>query len=94
MRRSLPLADFIEINESCPNVHHGGGKGAATANDELAARTKAVVAVRDAAAKKDGRRVPILVKMGDLGDAKATVRAARCDPNAIQDGELRVGERD
>ena len=74
MRRSLPLADFIEINESCPNVHHGGGKGASTGNDELAARLKAVVAVRDVAAKVDGRRVPILVKLGDLGDAKATVR--------------------
>ena len=79
VRRSLPLADFIEINESCPNVHHsnvrhGGGGGAA--NDQLATRLKAVVAVRDAAAKEDpaGRRVPILVKLGDLGEPKATIK--------------------
>jgi dihydroorotate dehydrogenase len=23
VREALPLADFIEVNESCPNVHHG-----------------------------------------------------------------------
>ena len=34
----------------------------------------AVVAARDAAVKETGRRVPILVKMGDLGDAKRTVQ--------------------
>ena len=86
VRKSLPLADFIEINESCPNVDHGGGNGGSggggssgKAHDkELAARLRAVVAVRDeAAAAKggDGRRVPLLVKLGDLGaDAGATVR--------------------
>ena len=25
VRQALPLADFIEINESCPNVHHDTG---------------------------------------------------------------------
>lgn len=71
--RALPLADFIEINESCPNVHHGSADGAA-ATKELRARLQAVVAVRDRAAKEHGRRVPILVKLGDLGEPKATVR--------------------
>jgi dihydroorotate dehydrogenase len=32
------------------------------------------VAVRNQVAKEDGRRVPILVKMGDLGDPRATVK--------------------
>lgn len=72
VRKSLPLADFIEINESCPNVNHGAN--GAEAAKELAARLKAVVTVRDQIAKEDGRRVPILVKMGDLGDPKATVK--------------------
>lgn len=76
VERALPLSDFIEINESCPNVHHGGGGGAAAANADLASRLKAVVAVRDKAAREmpSRRRVPILVKLGDVGDAKQTVR--------------------
>eukprot|EP00908_Phaeocystis_cordata_P017821 Transcript_29190.p1 GENE.Transcript_29190~~Transcript_29190.p1 ORF type:complete len:451 (-),score=158.94 Transcript_29190:47-1348(-) len=73
VRAALPLADFLEVNESCPNVHHGDG-GAAVAQ-ELAARLRAIVAERDAAARAPGgRRVPILVKLGDLGDPKETVR--------------------
>jgi len=85
VRKSLPLADFIEINESCPNVDHGGGGGKDDQGDddgahsgqdeELAARLRAIVGVRDAAAAGDGRRVPLLVKLGDLGaSAGATVR--------------------
>ena len=46
VREALPLADFIEVNESCPNVHHGSGGASAT--EELAARLRAIVAVRDA----------------------------------------------
>lgn len=72
VEKALPHADFLEINESCPNVHHGGGSGG-TSDAELRARLKAVVATRDAAAKASGRRVPILVKLGDVGDAKRTV---------------------
>ena len=72
--KALPLCDFIEINESCPNVHHGGGGGGA-GDKELQARLRAVVAARDAHAKSHGgRRVPLLVKLGELGDAKETVR--------------------
>ena len=87
VRKSLPLADFIEINESCPNVDHGSGgggggcdhggddDGAHGQDEELAARLRAIVGVRDAAAAGDGRRVPLLVKLGDLGaSAGATVR--------------------
>ena len=102
MREALPLADFIEVNESCPNVHHGRrgiihvclrmrhvcnmqmhcfytycghttycgsthcGSGGAGATDELAARLRAIVAVRDAAARSPGGRcVPVLVKLGN-----------------------------
>jgi len=55
-------------------VHHGGGGGGAAETEELRARLRAVVAVRDEAAKASGRRVPILVKLGDLGDPQGTVR--------------------
>jgi len=66
--KALPVADFIEINESCPNVaHHSGG------DEELKARLVAVVQARDAGAKAGGRRVPILVKLGDLGNVEHTV---------------------
>eukprot|EP00929_Paragymnodinium_shiwhaense_P054610 TRINITY_DN27385_c0_g1_i1.p1 TRINITY_DN27385_c0_g1~~TRINITY_DN27385_c0_g1_i1.p1 ORF type:complete len:473 (-),score=118.20 TRINITY_DN27385_c0_g1_i1:72-1490(-) len=71
VRKSIPLADFIEINESCPNVKHGGGADAAK---ELAGRLAAVTAVRDELAKTTRRRVPILVKLGDVGDAASTVK--------------------
>ena len=74
VKKALPQADFIEINESCPNVHHGSGGGGGSGDKELAKRLTAVVAARDAAVKETGRRVPILVKMGDLGDAKRTVQ--------------------
>ena len=74
VEKALPVADFIEINESCPNVHHGGGGGGSASDAELAARLKAVVAARDTHAKASGRRVPILVKLGDVGDAQQTVR--------------------
>ena len=73
VRLCLPLADFIEINESCPNVHHGGGHGG-DATAELRKRLEAIVAERDAAARGGGRRVPLLVKLGDLGEAEGTVR--------------------
>ena len=74
VEQSLPHADFIEINESCPNVHHGSGSAKGGADAELAQRLKAVVSARDASAKATGRRVPILVKLGDVGDAKQTVK--------------------
>ena len=78
VRTALPQADFIEVNESCPNVKHGsgssGGHGAGDA--DLTARCKAIVRVRDEYARAPGgRRVPVLVKLGDLGDSPhATVR--------------------
>ena len=98
VRKALPLADFIEINESCPNVHHQGGggeshrspprkyglpsgvtariasglrAGGAAAAEELRSRLAGVVAARDAAAAAGGRRAPVLVKLGGLGDSPA-----------------------
>jgi len=64
----LPIADFVEVNESCPNVHHGGG-----GDDELEARLRSVVAVRDAFKAETGRHVPLLVKLGDLGHPEHTI---------------------
>lgn len=68
VRKSIPVADFIEINESCPNVKHGGDPVG------LAMRLSAVTKVRDEMKVSAGRRVPIFVKLGDLGDADETVR--------------------
>jgi len=69
VRKTIPVADFIEINESCPNVKHGGGDSI-----ELAARVSAVTKVRDEMKSSAGRRVPIFVKLGNVGDAEATVK--------------------
>lgn len=76
VRASLPVADFIEINESCPNV--GTSHGAS--ESEQRARIRAIVAVRDAyraASAAEGRprrRVPVLVKLGSIGADDAAVR--------------------
>lgn len=67
VRKAIPVADFIEINESCPNVKHGKDSGG------LAQRLLAVTTLRDQMITSTGRRVPILVKLGDVGDADATV---------------------
>ena len=69
VKKALPVADFIEINESCPNVkHHKGGDA------ELQGRLKAVVQARNEHATATGHRVPILVKLGDLADVGHTIR--------------------
>ena len=46
VKKALPQADFIEINESCPNVHHGSEGGGGSGDKELAKRLTAVVAAR------------------------------------------------
>jgi dihydroorotate dehydrogenase len=61
--KAAAVVDFIELNESCPNV---GGHDA----DAAAERIKAAVAARDGAS----RRVPLFVKMANYGDAAETVR--------------------
>lgn len=68
VRKAIPVADFIEINESCPNVKHGGDSSG------LAARLDGVTKLRDDMKNSTGRHVPILVKLGDLGDADTTVQ--------------------
>ena len=73
---ALPVADFIEINESCPNV----GTSHGVSESEQRARIRAIVAARDAHCAPSAagagplRRVPILVKLGSLGDDHAAVR--------------------
>jgi len=67
VRKTIPVADFIEINESCPNVKHGGNSAG------LAERLSAVTSARDEMTASTGRRVPILVKLADVGDAEGTV---------------------
>ena len=57
--KAVGKVEFIEINESCPNVAH-------KADDGLADRLKAIAAI-----KKD---TPIFVKLGALGDAVQTVK--------------------
>jgi len=78
VRKTIPVADFIEINESCPNVKHGGDSGG------LVARLAAVIRVRDEMIPSAGRRVPVLVKLGDVGDAEETVKLlATCGVDGV-----------
>src|SRR3989344_963956 len=67
LRRVLPVADFVEINESCPNVH-------GHEVDDVDSRLATLVVVRDEHHLKTGRRVPLFVKLAGFGDAAHTVR--------------------
>jgi dihydroorotate dehydrogenase len=64
VQKSLEVADFIEINESCPNTIHDAGAEA------MSERIKRVIQIRDGSEKY----VPVLVKLADLGDVDHTVR--------------------
>ncbi|MCM8528354.1 MAG: hypothetical protein NE327_17660, partial [Lentisphaeraceae bacterium] len=59
VEKSVGIADFIEINESCPNVQH-------KSDDGLAERLKAVTQIK--------KNTPIFVKLGSLGDPEKTVK--------------------
>ena len=64
VKKALPIVDFIEINESCPNVKHGDDdKGA------FKQRIDAIMSTRGS----DG--TPIFVKLGKIGDVETTVQA-------------------
>jgi len=79
VKKAIPVADFIEINESCPNVKHG-----CKDMDGLTERLKAVTQARNELISSCGRRVPILVKLGTVGDAAATVALlAKCGVDGI-----------
>ena len=56
--KSIGKVDFIEINESCPNVSH-------KSDDGLGDRLKAITSI-----KKD---TPIFVKLGNLGTTRQTI---------------------
>jgi len=69
------VCDFIELNESCPNVAGHDKPGTNVA--ELEARISAVLAARDEATAAAGKAVPLLIKFGSLavlGDVETTVR--------------------
>lgn len=68
LRRILPYVDFVEVNESCPNVQHDEGK------DTLEYRLGKLVSARDAYRSETGRRVPLLIKLGSFGDTEHTVQ--------------------
>ena len=82
VRKLVPVADFIELNESCPNVAHGkaGHSVGGTASRALELRLRAIIEARDSALASEAsvsqRKVPILVKVGGVGEADAedTVR--------------------
>eukprot|EP00937_MAST-01D_sp_MAST-1D-sp2_P007807 g7807.t1 len=91
VRKALPVADFIEVNESCPNVAHAhnderedthrvgaeAGVAAAARPLTLARRLADIVVMRDQWAAESGRRVPLLIKLGATGDAETTVSLLR-----------------
>lgn len=62
--QALPVVDFIEINESCPNTEHNRSE------ESLRLRLEKVIALRDSM----GRHVPVLVKLADLGEVEQTLR--------------------
>ncbi len=62
--KALEVADFIEINESCPNTEHNDDQSS------MLARVTEVIELRDS----KERYVPVLVKLGDLGDAEFTIK--------------------
>lgn len=68
LKRLLPYVDFVEINESCPNVHHSDD------GDTLEYRMGKLVSTRDAYQSESGRKVTLLVKLGSFGDPEHTVR--------------------
>ena len=68
LRRLLPYVDFVEVNESCPNVHHDAG------GDTLEYRMGKLVSARDSYQSQTGRKVPLLVKLGSFGDPEHTVQ--------------------
>ena len=66
LRRVLPFADFVEINESCPNVHDDSA--------DLSDRLRKLVDSRNAYFALSGRYVPLFVKLGTFGDVEHMVR--------------------
>lgn len=60
VEKAVGVVDFIEINESCPNVQH-------KADDGLDSRLKAITEIK--------KSTPIFVKLGSLGDPEKTVKA-------------------
>jgi dihydroorotate dehydrogenase len=58
--KAIGKVDFIEINESCPNVAH-------KADDGLEKRLKAIADIK--------KQTPILVKLGSIGDADTTIKS-------------------
>lgn len=60
IEKATPVVDFIELNESCPNVAHEQG--------DLSARLKTVIEARDAVGT-----TPLLVKLGQITDPESLV---------------------
>ena len=75
VRKCCGVADFLEVNESCPNVAHAQHGSKAELRAALRARLAAIVAARDGAcaALAPRRTVPLLVKLGSLGADDAEI---------------------
>ena len=69
LKRLLPYVDFVEINESCPNVQHD------EIEDRIEYRLEKIVNARDAYRSKTGRKVPIFVKLASFGNVEHTVQS-------------------
>lgn len=65
VQKLLPVVDFLEINESCPNSAHK--------YDDLETRVKVVLNRRDDYFRQSKVYVPVFVKLRDAGDANYTV---------------------
>lgn len=67
VQKLLPIADFIELNESCPNVQHQQD------TSQLAQRLKTLTLLRDTHYAHAKKYVPLFVKLATVGQAAETI---------------------
>ncbi len=68
LRRLLYDVDFVEINESCPNVKHNED------GEALEYRLTRILNARNVHRGETGTKVPIFVKLANFGDVEHTIK--------------------
>ncbi|MFC1666218.1 hypothetical protein ACFLZF_00715 [Nanoarchaeota archaeon] len=67
-KKILPYIDFIEMNESCPNVDHDENENI------LEHRLGQIIYKRDAYQSRTGKKIPLFIKLGSFGNLEHTVK--------------------
>ncbi len=70
LKKALKIADFIEINESCPNTHTRNGQERHT-HEGMKTRLERAVGIRN---DHKGKYVPVFVKLRDFGNFENTIQ--------------------